>query len=269
MAVLTEDYAQYTFAYAAEQAQMPEEQIDELADIVATAGSALSAHVWRAATAGNLGGWQVSRALFFLNVLTGSVGTKGGTSPNGWDKIIAHGPNVPPGHESWNELLYPGVPDVDQRDVDPAAAPAPGRSGQAGDVLLPRLQPGLDEPRRVQLARGADRRGAGRVPRGADADLVGDRDVRRLRAADGAQHRAPRHPVLRAVRREVARLPPAGDAGGDGEDGPDRLGLPRVQPGGGLGGERVLVRAVLADRPRRLAGDPASTSSRRTAPARR
>ena len=107
MEVLTEDYAAYTFAYAAEQAQMPEEQIEELARIVATAGSALSAHVWRAATAGNLGGWQVSRALFFLNVLTGSVGTKGGTSPNGWDKIIAHGPNVPGGHESWNELLWP------------------------------------------------------------------------------------------------------------------------------------------------------------------
>ncbi len=107
METLTADYAQYTFAYAADEAQVPQEQIEELAKIVATAGSALSAHVWRAATAGNLGGWQVSRALFFLNVLTGSVGTKGGTSPNGWDKIIAHGPNVPSGHETWNELLFP------------------------------------------------------------------------------------------------------------------------------------------------------------------
>lgn len=104
---LTEDYACFTFAFAAQEAQVPEKQIAELARIVATAGSALSAHVWRAATAGNLGGWQVSRALFFLNVLTGSVGTKGGTSPNGWDKIIAHGPNLPQGHESWNELLWP------------------------------------------------------------------------------------------------------------------------------------------------------------------
>ncbi len=107
MAALTDDYARYTFAYAAEEAQVSEEQIAALAEVVATAGSALSAHVWRAATAGNLGGWQVSRALFFLNVLTGSVGTKGGTSPNGWDKIIAHGPDMPPGHESWNELIFP------------------------------------------------------------------------------------------------------------------------------------------------------------------
>ncbi|MFZ2178277.1 MAG: molybdopterin-dependent oxidoreductase [Rhodococcus sp. (in: high G+C Gram-positive bacteria)] len=107
VSAVAEDYAGYTFAYAAQEAQVPEEQVAELARIVATAGSALSAHVWRAASAGNLGGWQVSRALFFLNVLTGSVGTKGGTSPNGWDKIIAHGPNVPEGHESWNELIWP------------------------------------------------------------------------------------------------------------------------------------------------------------------
>ncbi len=257
MSALTEDYAEFTFAYAAQEAQVPEEQVAELARVVATAGSALSAHVWRAATAGNLGGWQVSRALFFLNVLTGSVGTKGGTSPNGWDKIIAHGPNVPEGHDLWNELLWPrGVPDVDQRDVDPAAAPAAGRPRQARDVLLPGLQPGVDQPRRVQLARGAHRRVAGRVPRRTHADLVGDRDLRRLRAADGPQHRAARHPVLRAVRRQVARLPPARHPGGDGEDGASRLGLPRVEPGPGVGGERVLVRPLVADRPRRVARHP-------------
>lgn len=31
---------------------------------------------WRAASAGNLGGWQVSRALWFLSVLTGSLGIR-------------------------------------------------------------------------------------------------------------------------------------------------------------------------------------------------
>jgi len=86
---------------------VPEAKIVELAEIVAQAGTALSAHVWRSAAAGNLGGWQVARTLFFLNVLTGSVGTRGGTSPNGWDKLIAHGFDVPAGHESWNELLWP------------------------------------------------------------------------------------------------------------------------------------------------------------------
>ena len=39
--------------------------------------------------------------------LTGSIGTKGGTSPNGWDKFIPHGPNMPPAVDSWNELTWP------------------------------------------------------------------------------------------------------------------------------------------------------------------
>jgi len=104
---LEADYAPYTFDFAARESRVPEAKIVELAEIVAQAGTALSAHVWRSAAAGNLGGWQVARTLFFLNVLTGSVGTRGGTSPNGWDKLIAHGFDVPAGHESWNELLWP------------------------------------------------------------------------------------------------------------------------------------------------------------------
>ncbi|WP_148571370.1 molybdopterin-dependent oxidoreductase [Nocardioides caldifontis] len=105
--VLDADYARYTFEFAAEESQVPVERIEALAEMVAEAGSALSAHIWRSAAAGNYGGWQVARSLFFLNVLTGSVGTPGGTSPNGWDKFIAHGFDVPEGHELWNELLWP------------------------------------------------------------------------------------------------------------------------------------------------------------------
>jgi anaerobic selenocysteine-containing dehydrogenase len=104
---LEADYAPYTFEFAAAEARVPAAKIAELADIVANAGTALSAHIWRSAAAGNLGGWQVARSLYFLNVLTGSVGTEGGTSPNGWNKIIAHGFDVPPGHTDWNELLWP------------------------------------------------------------------------------------------------------------------------------------------------------------------
>jgi len=107
LAKLTEDYAEYTFELAAEEAQVPVEKIRELAEIIATSGSALSAHIWRSAAAGNLGGWQVARSLFFLNVLTGSVGTPGGTSPNGWNKFIPHGFDMPAGHDVWNELLWP------------------------------------------------------------------------------------------------------------------------------------------------------------------
>ena len=42
------------------------------AELVATAGRRLSTHNWRSASSGNLGGWQVARCLFLLNVLTGS-----------------------------------------------------------------------------------------------------------------------------------------------------------------------------------------------------
>ncbi|MGH3472674.1 MAG: molybdopterin-dependent oxidoreductase, partial [Nocardioidaceae bacterium] len=105
--LLESDYSTYTFEFAAEQARVSTDKIEQLAEIVASAGTALSAHVWRSAAAGNLGGWQVARCLFFLNVLSGSVGTKGGTSPNGWDKFIAPGFDVPEGHERWNELLWP------------------------------------------------------------------------------------------------------------------------------------------------------------------
>ncbi|MGH3096957.1 MAG: molybdopterin-dependent oxidoreductase [Streptosporangiales bacterium] len=105
---LERDYAGYTFEFAAEVARVPAEKLEELARIVAGAGTQLAAHIWRSAAAGNLGGWQVARCLFFLNVLTGSVGTKGGTSPNGWNKFIPHGPNMPEAHEGWNELIWPG-----------------------------------------------------------------------------------------------------------------------------------------------------------------
>lgn len=104
---LAEDYAGFTLEYAAQEAQVPVEQIEELARIVATAEGRLAAHTWRSATAGNLGGFMVSRALFFVTVLTGSVGTVGGTSPNGWNKFIPHGPSMPGGHDLWNEMLWP------------------------------------------------------------------------------------------------------------------------------------------------------------------
>ncbi len=104
---LTADYADYTFEFAAQEAQIPVEQVEELAHVVARSEGRLSAHVWRSAAAGNYGGWMVARALFFLVVLTGSVGTKGGTSPNGWDKFIPHGPDMPGGHDRWNELIWP------------------------------------------------------------------------------------------------------------------------------------------------------------------
>ncbi len=104
---LESDYSSYTFEFAAEEAQIPVEEVERLAELVANSDHRLATHVWRSACAGNYGGWQVARCLWLLVVLTGSVGTKGGTSPNGWDKFIPHGPNMPPPVTEWNELAWP------------------------------------------------------------------------------------------------------------------------------------------------------------------
>ncbi|GEL20658.1 molybdopterin-dependent oxidoreductase [Pseudonocardia asaccharolytica] len=103
---LEADYAGYTFAFAAAEAKVPEAQIAQLAELVSRCDGRLAAHIWRSAAAGNYGGWQVARALWFVLGLTGSIGTEGGTSPNGWNKFIPHGPDVG-AHDHWNELAWP------------------------------------------------------------------------------------------------------------------------------------------------------------------
>ncbi len=101
------DYAGYSFEMAAAEADIEVARIEELARLVAGCDHRLSAHVWRSACAGNLGGWQVARSLWFLLALTGSIGTPGGTSPNGLDKFIPKGPAAPEAHDHWNELTWP------------------------------------------------------------------------------------------------------------------------------------------------------------------
>ena len=100
-------YGGYTFEYAERESGVPAEQLERVADLVAGAGTALAAHNWRASSAGVIGGWQTARCLFFLNVLTGSIGTPGGTSPNGWDKFVPRPPYMPPHPGAWNELTWP------------------------------------------------------------------------------------------------------------------------------------------------------------------
>ncbi|HEX9713954.1 MAG TPA: molybdopterin-dependent oxidoreductase [Actinomycetota bacterium] len=107
IAALRAHYTAFTPAFAEGEAGVPAATIVAVAHEVARAGSAFSAHNWRAAAAGNLGGWQVARCLFFLNVLTGSVGSVGGTSPNWHDKFVPAPFIAPPPQQQWNELLWP------------------------------------------------------------------------------------------------------------------------------------------------------------------
>ncbi|MBT4054179.1 MAG: molybdopterin-dependent oxidoreductase, partial [Candidatus Marinimicrobia bacterium] len=104
---LSEEWAEFTPEYAAKEAQIEADQIVRVARLVGKAGSKLSTHVWRGASIGNLGGWQVSRTLHLLNVLTGSVGTEGGTSPSAWNKFHPEFFDTPPGPDAWNELNWP------------------------------------------------------------------------------------------------------------------------------------------------------------------
>jgi anaerobic selenocysteine-containing dehydrogenase len=104
---LMEDYAEYTPEWAAHLCGVDAHAIREIAAVIGANLGRLATHSWRAAAAGNLGGWQVARCLFFLNVLTGSVGTEGGTSPNGWNKFIPVPPRHADPHARWNELTWP------------------------------------------------------------------------------------------------------------------------------------------------------------------
>ena len=104
---MREEYAEYTPAYAEKESGIKAETIVEVARIVAAAGTQLATHNWRSAGSGNLGGWAVARTLHFLNVLTGSVGTPGGTSPNTWNKFHPKFFDQPPAQKFWNELHFP------------------------------------------------------------------------------------------------------------------------------------------------------------------
>ena len=100
-------YADFTPERAEAESGVPAATVVEVAHAIARAGSAFSAHTWRAAAAGNLGGWMTARCLFFLNVLTGSVGTPGGTIPSSWTKFVPAPHARPPHPKNWNELTWP------------------------------------------------------------------------------------------------------------------------------------------------------------------
>jgi len=107
VAIIRNVYARYTPEFAATEAGVDPQVIVEVAHEIAKAGSAFSAHVWRNTAAGNLGGWQVARALQLISVLVGAVGTVGGTAPNSANKYIPAPPLMPPPAKVWNELLIP------------------------------------------------------------------------------------------------------------------------------------------------------------------
>ncbi|HKX45818.1 MAG TPA: molybdopterin dinucleotide binding domain-containing protein [Planctomycetota bacterium] len=100
-------YAEYTPAFAVEECRIEPGTVEYLAQRIAEAGPRFASHLWRNTAAGNLGGWQVARALLLLHVLSGSVGTVGGVNPNAWDKAHPHPTEMPPPIRRWNERHWP------------------------------------------------------------------------------------------------------------------------------------------------------------------
>jgi anaerobic selenocysteine-containing dehydrogenase len=104
---LKELYATYTPEFAETETGVEAARIVEAARAVGRARGQLSTHSWRAAAAGNLWGWQITRCLYLLVVLTGSVGTPGGTNLHVSNKFIPKHPIPPEPPGYWNELLFP------------------------------------------------------------------------------------------------------------------------------------------------------------------
>jgi len=100
-------YRQYTFEFAATESDVDAKVIEEIAKLVATAGSRFSSHNWRSAASGVSGGWSVARCLFMINALLGAIATEGGVYPNAWNKFVPRPIYMPPHPEMWNETTWP------------------------------------------------------------------------------------------------------------------------------------------------------------------
>ncbi|MEF8815019.1 MAG: molybdopterin-dependent oxidoreductase [Halovenus sp.] len=104
---LKEIYTDFTPEYAEAESGVDAEMVRKIGRKIGKAGNNFASHIWRSAASGNKGGWQVSRTLHFLSVLTGSVGTEGGTAPNAWHKFDPHLPKEPPRQKLWDEVQLP------------------------------------------------------------------------------------------------------------------------------------------------------------------
>ncbi len=112
---LKELYAPYTLDYVAEETHVPAHKLEELYDIFIWAGDAVSTYFWRAAAAGNRGGWMSGRAGYLPLTLRGAIGTEGGTFFHHWHVISIAGKGGKstvgdgkvPKVDVWNELTWP------------------------------------------------------------------------------------------------------------------------------------------------------------------
>jgi anaerobic selenocysteine-containing dehydrogenase len=100
-------YELYTPEWVAKECGIDAGIVRVLAREIGKAGPAFSSHVWRSAASGNEGGWAVARCLQFLSVLTGAVGSEGGTGLAPSNKFVPAPWRKPSPQTVWSELLYP------------------------------------------------------------------------------------------------------------------------------------------------------------------
>jgi anaerobic selenocysteine-containing dehydrogenase len=100
-------YAEYTFEFAERESGVDAKTIEEIAMLIATAGTRFSSHNWRSVSSGVSGGWAVARAVFMLNALLGAIATEGGVFPNAWNKFVPKPIYTPPHPHMWNETQWP------------------------------------------------------------------------------------------------------------------------------------------------------------------
>ena len=113
--ILKEMYSPYTLEYAAKETHVPAERLEALYDMFIWAGTAVSTYFWRAAAAGNRGGWMSGRAGFFALALRGAIGPEGGTFFHHWHVISVAGKGGKstvgqgdvPKVDVYNELTWP------------------------------------------------------------------------------------------------------------------------------------------------------------------
>ena len=117
--MLKELYAPYTLEYASKETHVPAYKIEELYDMFIWADTSISSYFWRAAAAGNLGGWTSGRTGFLALGMRGAIGPEGGTFFHHWHVISVagkggsatrgqgkRGSDVPK-IDTWNELSWP------------------------------------------------------------------------------------------------------------------------------------------------------------------
>jgi len=119
MAMLKEMYAPYTLEYAVKESHVPAYKLEQLYEMFIWADTSISSYFWRAAAAGNRGGWVSGRTGYLALGLRGAIGPKGGTFFHHWHVISVagkggaatvgqgkRGADVPK-VDVWNELTWP------------------------------------------------------------------------------------------------------------------------------------------------------------------